>query len=320
MKRLFLASVLACFTALALPVAHAQQFPTKPIRLIIPYPPGGATDAIARAVADRIRITLGQPVIVDYRPGAGTAVGSDYVAKSPPDGYTLLLAGSSMTTLPAVAKVNYDAVKSFEPVSLVMEGPVILVVRPEVPAKNVAELVAYMKANPGKMNFGNAGAGAITHFIAEEFRALAGVDFLHVPYKGAAAVVADLLGGRVQAAFDVPATMGPHVASGALRLLAVQMRRRVPQFPDVPTMAEAGYPIQGIAWAGVFAPAGTPKPIVARLNAAVAEAMADAGVQTRIRAIGGEPFSSTPEILHDRVARELERWPRFAKEMGIKIE
>ncbi len=319
-KRLF-AALAASALLIVAPALYAQQFPSKPVRIVAPYPPGGPSDSVIRAVAERMRVTLGQPVLIENKPGAGTAIGSDYVAASPPDGYTLLFAGSAMTMLPAVAKVNYDPVKNFAPISGILELAEVLVVRSDLPVTSVKELVDYMKKNPGKVNFANAGTGTVTYFQAEELRAFSGTDFTNVPYKGAAPALQDLLGGRIQATYDGMSSIGPHISSGAVRALAVAMPRRSSALPNVPTMAEIGYPQQeAVAWAGLLAPAGTPKEVIERLHLAVVDAVNDPGVQTRLRGMGGEPASSTPEALGERVRRETEKWPRMARTLGIKPE
>lgn len=313
--------LLLCALAIATGSAPAQDFPTKPIRIIAPYPPGGSSDITLRTLADRMRTELGQPIIIENKPGAGTGIASDYVAKTPADGYTLLFAGSSFTMLPAIAKVNYDPVKDFAPISQVLDLAIFLVVRADLPVHSVAELVAYLKAKPGKINYGSVGTGSITHFQMEQFKAMTHTEPVHVPYKGSAQALTDMVGGRLQINFDGYPTAGPYIRNGTFRALAVAMPRRASILPDVPTMAEAGLPgYDAIAWSGLMAPAGTPRTVINRLNSAVAAALRDPIVLAKLRGIGAEPASSTPEELAARVRRETSKWAETAHALGIQPE
>ena len=313
-------SIAVCiiFTAMG---AAAQDFPNRPVRIVAPFPPGGSSDTALRALADRMRVELGQPIIVENKPGAGTAIGSDYVAKSPADGYTLLFSGSSFVILPSLAKVSYDPVKDFAPVSQVLDLAIFLTVRSDMPVRTVAELVTYLKARPGKVDYGSVGAGSITHMQMEQFKALTRTNPVHIPYKGSAPALTDLIGGRLQMTFDGYPSVGQYVQNGTFRALAVAMPKRSSVLPDVPTLKEAGVPgYDVVAWSALLAPAGTPKPVIARLNAAVNKALNDPDTQARFRAFGGEPVGSTPEELAERIQRETRKFADMARTLGIQPE
>lgn len=313
--------LLLCALAIAAGSAPAQDFPAKPIRIVAPYPPGGSSDMTLRTLADRMRTELGQPIIIENKPGAGTGIASDYVARVPADGYTLLFAGSSFTMLPAIKRVNYDPVKDFAPISQVLDLAMFLVVRADLPVHSVSELVAYLEANPGRINYGSVGTGSITYFQMEQFKAMTHTEPIHVPYKGSAQALTDMVGGRLQISFDGYPTSGPYIRNGTFRALAVAMPRRASILPDVPTMAEAGLPgYDAIAWTGLLAPAGTPKAVVNRLNSAVAAALRDPVVLAKLRGIGAEPTSSTPDELAARVRHETSKWAATARALGIRPE
>ena len=283
---------------LALPaIANAQTpaYPTKPIRLVVPFPAGGATDILAREVAKHLTETWGQSVVVDNRPGAGGNIGSELVAKSPPDGYTLEMGtvGTHAINASLYSKMPYDHVKDFVPVILVAGVPNVLVVNPSVPVNSVQEFIAYAKANPGKLNFASSGSGTSIHLSGELFKVMAGVQMTHVPYKGSAPALQDLLGGQVQLMFDNLPPSLPQIKAGKLRALAVTSATRAPALPDVPTVAEAGLPgFEASSWFGVLAPAGTPPAIVAKLHGALMTVMKDPGVRGwgAVAPIGGAAF------------------------------
>src|SRR4030095_5020494 len=269
--------VLCIVLALVSPLACAQTYPTKPIRLVVPFPPGGATDILARDVAQKLSDAWGQSFVVDNRPGAGGNIGSELVAKAAPDGYTLEMGtvGTHAINASLYAKMPYDHVKDFVPVILVAGVPNVLVVNPSVPVNSVAELIAYAKANPGKLNFASSGNGTSIHLSGELFKVMAGVQITHVPYKGSAPALQDLLGGQVQLMFDNLPPSLPQIKAGKLKALAVTSTTRAAALPDVPTMAESGLPgFEASSWFGVLAPAGTPPAIVAKLNAEIGKWLA----------------------------------------------
>jgi len=298
--------------------AQAQSDSSRPVRMIVPYTAGGATDATIRMIADRLRIDLGQSIIVENKPGAGTAIGSDHVAQAEPDGTTLLYAGSSLTMLPAISKVNYDPVKDFTPVSSVINLALYLVVRPDLPVNSVAELTAYLKANPGSVNYGSVGTGSVTHLQMEQYLGLTDTTAAHVPYKGESPLMIDLIGGRLQMAFLSYTSVGQHLQNGTIKALAVTLPSRSTLTPDVPTIAEAGVPKHDVvAWGGIFAPAGTPQPIVQKLNTAIGKTLRHPDVAAQLRAVGAEPNPTSAEVLAERVRRETPKWAEMARSLGI---
>ncbi len=310
----------ACATALAANAAVAQAYPAKPVRIVVPYAAGGPTDAALRVIADRMQAELGT-VLVENRPGAGGALAAEYVAKSPADGYTLFLGPSSLAMMPSVQKIRFDPVTDFAPISDVLRIAIFLVVRADLQVRTIPELVAYLKANPGKVYFGSAGVGSVSHFQMEQFKALTKTDPTHIPYKTTAGALTDLVAGRLQIGFDAVATSGPYIKDGTLRALAVTLPQRTPLLPDVPTMAEAGLPAHdAVGWAALMAPAGTPKPIINRLNAVIRATMGDAQVQSKLRDQGVEPATSTPKETQDRLQRETLKWAHVSRQLGIKPE
>jgi tripartite-type tricarboxylate transporter receptor subunit TctC len=319
MKHALLALVLLAASG----VAGAQAYPSKPVRLIVPYPPGGSADILARNIGAKLSEALGQQVIADNRPGAGTAIGAEAAAKSAPDGYTLLLGTvSSHAINPGMnPNLKYDPVKDFAPVSLVASIPFALIAHPSLPAKNVAELLALAKAQPGKLNFSSAGNGTSNHLAGELLKSMAGIDLVHVPYKGSAPALNDLLAGQVQLMFDLVLTAQPHVKSGAARALAVTGRERSAALPGVATVAEsgvAGYEVS--AWFGIFAPAGTPAPVVSKLNADLVRVMRAPEMRERLAAQGTDAITSTPEEFAAYVRDELAKWTKVVKSSGMKVE
>jgi len=319
LHRFALGALLALFAA----IASAQTYPAKPIRLVVPFPPGGATDILARDVAQKLTEAWGQQVIVDNRPGAGGNIGSELVAKSAPDGYTLEMGtvGTHAINASLYAKMPYDHVKDFAPVILVAGVPNVLVVNPAVPANSVAELIEYAKANPGKLNFASSGNGTSIHLSGELFKVMAGVQMTHVPYKGSAPALQDLLGGQVQLMFDNLPPSLPQIKAGKLRALAVTSVARAPALPDVPTMAEAGLPgYEASSWFGVLAPAGTPPAIVAKLNSEIAKWLATPEAKEKLSKQGANAAGGTPEDFAKHIAAETTKWAKVVKDSGAKID
>ena len=306
---------------LALQLA-AQDYPSRPVRIVVPFSAGGPNDIIARLVAHKLGEALGQQMVIDNRPGAGGNIGTDSVAKAPPDGYTLLSAGpGSLITNPLIGKVPYDTARHFAPVSLMAGAPNVLVVHPSVPAKSVEELIALARAQPGRLNYASAGAGSNAHLAAALFAAMAGVELAHVPYRGTGPGLNDLAAGQVQLAiFGIPPVL-PHVKRGALRALAVTGKRRSAELPDVPTVEEAGVPGYEVnPWYGLLAPAGTPAPIVTRLSAEVTRIVRAPEMRDKLAAQGAEAAGGTPEEFVAVIRADTLLWTRVIREAGIKGE
>jgi len=306
--------------------AHAQAtpeaWPTKPVKLILPFPPGGGTDILGRIIAERMAADLGQPVVIENRGGAGGNVGAEAAAHSAPDGYTIVLVAPSLAISPSLyAKLNYDPIRDFAPVSLVGTVPNVMVINPSVPAKDLREFIALAKAKPGGMNFGSGGAGTSNHLAGELFNLEAGVKLVHVPYKGVNLAMNDVVAGQVQmVVIGLPAAL-PFIKAGRLRALAVINPTRLPAIPDVPTAAEAGLPNYEVTtWYGVLAPAGTPRPIVNRLNAELVRVMRAPDLQERFAATGTEPRTCTPEEFGDFIRQEMAKWGKVVREAGLKAE
>ena len=313
--------VVAGICAVAAP-ALAQTYPVKPVRIIVPFAPGGV-DVTARIIADRLTAGLGQPFIVENRAGAGGSVGAKMVASSEPDGHTLMFSTPGPVVVSPLMNRNagYDAVKSFAPVAIVSQSPLLLVIHPSVPAKTVKELVAYAKANPGKVHFPSPGFGTQPHLVGEMFKSMTGLDIAHVPYRGSAPAITDLLAGQMQIYFDNFANLLQHVESGKLRAIAVTGDGRSPQLPDVATMDQSGYgAIAATYWNGMLAPAGTPAAIVARLNATVNQALATPEVRAALQKLGSDPKSGTPQEFAAFIAAESERWGKVVRDANIKVE
>ena len=321
-------ALLACALASAtLPAARAQapaaSWPSKPIRWVVPFPPGGAMDAIARTLGEKAGKTLGQPFVIENKPGAGGNIGADFVAKQPGDGYTLMITSIGMATnKPLYGKLSYDPIKDFAPVSLLAVVPNVLVTNATQPdVKTAKDVIAAARKAPGKLTYASAGNGTSIHLAGEVFTSLAQVDMPHVPYKGSGPAVSDLLGGQVNYMFDSITSARPHIESGKLRALGVTTAKRSKTLPNVPTLAEAGLPGYEVSpWFAVFMPAATPKDIVAKVNAALLEAMNDPDVVKRFETIGAEPVGSTPEEMAQHLARESERWTKLIQERGIKLD
>lgn len=305
---------------LSMSVAHAA-YPERVITLVVPYTPGGVTDALARTVAKSMQDRLKQPVVVENRAGGGANIGAAMVAKAAPDGYTLLMGSAATHAINSslYKKLTYDHVKDFAPIALVAEVPNILVVHPGVPANNVQELIVYGKNHPGKLNFGSSGAGGTIHLSGELFKSMAGIDMLHVPYKGSSPAVTDLIAGQTQLMFD--SSVVPHVRSGKLRALGVTSAKRSSALPDVPTIAEAGLPgYEATAWFGVLAPAGTPQDIVARLNTELNAALRDPAVTSWMKAQGFEVMGGSPASFAEHITKETTKWARVVAASGATAD
>ena len=301
----------------------AQTYPSKPIRIIIAQAPGSATDVISRVVGNRLSETLGQPIVIDARPGAGGMLGTEAAARSAPDGYTLFMANNSTHgSNPAVyAKLPYDALGDFAPISFVASVPYVLVVDPSLPAGSVRDLIAFAKSRPGKINYASAGNGSTHHFCGELLKSMAGIDILHIPYKGSPPAIAGLLGGEVSMMFANVADIGSQIKAGKVKALAVTTAERAGSLPDVPTMAEAGLPgFEITSWFGLLAPAATPAPIIARLNTDAIKVLARADVKATLAAQGLEVKSSSPEEFAAHIKSEIAKFSRIAKAAGIKAE
>lgn len=312
---------LIALAALLCPLsAQAQDFPTKSIRLIVPFPPGGPNDIIARVVGQRMSEILKQPIVIDNRGGQGGVLGTDQVAKAKPDGYTIgIVSAGALAISPSMEKVAYDSLKDLQAVTLVAKVPEMLVVATNVPAHNMNELVALAKEKPGKLNFASSGPGSLPHLAGELFKLTAKIDIVHVPYRGAAPAVNDLLGQQVQMVFlDLPVLL-PQVKAGKLRPIAVGAPQRVPSAPDVPTTAEAGMPeLLTENWYGMVAPAHTPPQIVAALNKAAVEAMKDPQVVAKLSSQGAILVGDSPEHFHDFIASETAKWAKVIKDAGVQ--
>jgi tripartite-type tricarboxylate transporter receptor subunit TctC len=313
--------VAALLAALVCSGAVAQGYPQRPIRMVIGLPPGGSTDIMGRIVAGKLSERLGQQVVVDNRPGANGIIGITLVVNSQPDGYTLIMAAGSWGTIGSLYKLPFDVRKDLAPIALIGTSPYVLVVQPSLPVKTVADLIAHARANPGKLTFAGSTPGSLQRLAGELLKRTAGIDMLYVPYKGTGAVMPDLLGGRLDMAFDNVLILTPYIKKGQLRGLGVTSAQRSVVFPELPTLAETGVPgFHAVGWFGVFAAAKTPPSIVTRLNAEIAAFMKEPGMRERLLAQGAEPLSGPPDDLHNYLAREIEVWGRVIREAGIKVE
>jgi tripartite-type tricarboxylate transporter receptor subunit TctC len=311
------AFVLASVVAAVLPVA-AQVYPSKQIELIVPFVAGGTTDNIARMMAQRFSESWSQPVIVNNRAGGGGVIGTAAVAKAPPDGHTLLVTTLAFSVTPALQKLPYDPIKDFAPVTELASLPMILVVHPSLPVTNLKEFVAYTKASPTGLDFATAGAGTSTHLAAEMFKSMSGGNLVHVPFKGNAEVMNALLGGHIKIYFSLIPTVLQHVKAGTLRALAVTTEKRLPYLPDLPTIAESGYPGYEVSsWQAVFAPAGTPKEIVGKLNGEIVRMLNTPEVREHMAQDGADPVGSSPEEFTRRLASEIAKWAKVTKDAGM---
>ncbi len=308
--------------ALSAQLACAQVFPSKAIRMVVAFPPGGSTDLAARSLGEKLAASMGQPVVIDNKPGASGNIGADFVAKSPPDGYTLLMAATSFATAPAFfPKLSFDPVKDFAPVSMVATVPIIVVVSPSIPAYNPRDLIAYSKANPGKLNLASPGAATLTRLSGEMFKQAAGVDWVTVHYKGGPPAVADMLGGQAHVMFANISDVITMVKAGRLRALAVTTAHRSAVAPELPTLSESALPgFEASTWQAVFAPAGTPREVVQRLNAEIAKAMAAPGMKEKFLALGTDVETGSPEELGRFLASEVAKIGKIARDVGAKID
>jgi tripartite-type tricarboxylate transporter receptor subunit TctC len=299
----------------------AQAYPSKTVRLIDGFSPGGSTDIVGRLIAQKLSESFGQPVVVENRPGATGTVAAEMVAKSAPDGHVMLIVPLTFTVSPSLYKLPYDPVKDLLPVTLVASAPLMLVVHPSVPVKSVAELIAYAKANPGKLHFGSGGVGSTPHLAGEMLKSMAGIEATHVPYKGGGPALADLASGQIQFMVENIPSTAPYVTSGRLRALAVTDLRRSPVLPDVPTLDESGLKgYQIVGWNGLFLPGGTPPAIVDKLHAEVAKALAQADVRERLAAMGFQGVGDTPQHFAAFVQAEITKWAKVVKDANIKVE
>ncbi len=314
--------VLAAFVLLLAAPAWAQSYPDHPIRIIVPTPAGGPVDVMARLIAGALPAALGQNVIIENKPGAGNTLGSRLAAEAAPDGYTLMVsAASGLIISPLIYKTaGYDAA-SFAPVALIAETPQLLVINPQLPFKSVADLVAYAKANPGKLDYSTGGNGTLPHLAAELFKQTTGSNIVHVPYKGGGPALTGVVAGEVQMTFDPLATSLPLIKGGKLRALAIAGPARVPALPDVPTMAESGYQSFTVgAWTALLAPKGTPPAIVAKLNAAVNAALKSEPMKSTLAKLGAEPRGGTPQALADYMASEQKKWKPIVAALNLKVD
>jgi tripartite-type tricarboxylate transporter receptor subunit TctC len=311
-----------CIAALCSTQVLAQAWPSKPLRLVVPFPPGGPTDILGRAVGAKLGELLGQPVIIDNKGGAGGGIGADNVAKSAPDGYSLLLGTTGTHTINPnlYSKLPYDPIKDFVAVSLVVKYLNILVVNPNVPVKSVAELIALAKHKPGQVTFGSAGNGSSNHLTAEMLATMTGVKMQHVPYKGSGPALNDVIAGQISFMFDQYSTVGPNIKAGKLRAIGIATKQRHPLLPDVPTIGESVPGFEVSPWYGLFAPAGTPKEIIARLNTELTKVMKSQEINDRMTTLGWDPVTNSPEEFTAQIKSELAIWADVVKKSGAKID
>jgi tripartite-type tricarboxylate transporter receptor subunit TctC len=301
----------------------AANYPSKPIKLVVPFPPGGPLDTVARALGQAMTASWGQPVVVDNRPGAGGGIGADVVAKSPPDGYTILMGAVSTHAINVTLykKIPYDPLRDFVPVTQVADVPNVLVVNPALPVHSVVELIAYAKAHPGTLNFASGSNGSTGHLAGELFKSMAHIDMQHIPYKGSAPAISDLLAGQVSLMFDNLASATPLIKSGKLRALAVTTAKRTPFFPELPTIAEAGLPGFDLStWFGVFAPAGTPPEIVTKLNVELVRILKTPEMKEHMANLGVEPVGNTPEQFLAYIRNEIPKYAKVIRESGASVD
>jgi tripartite-type tricarboxylate transporter receptor subunit TctC len=316
-KLVLVTTVLIGFAAVS---ADAQDYPDRPVKIIVPTPPGGPVDVIARLTANSLQNSLGKAFVVENRAGAGNTIGSKDAAEAAPDGYTLLYSSASGLVIAPLLHpdAGYDPLKSYDPVALVGESSNILVVNPAVPAKTVQELVAYAKANPGKVNFSSGGVGVLPHLIGEMFKARAGIDIVHVPYKGGGPSINDVVSGNVQMTFEGTSVLLPLIQAGRLRALAVTTPKRIPQLPDVPTMVESGFPnFVSTSWTGLLAPAHTPQPVIAKLNAAINAGLKTPEFKTALERLSNEPIGGSPADLTAVIKADLDKWSPIVSSLGL---
>ena len=313
--RIFFTLALLCISTLA----NSQAWPSKPIRYIVPFPPGAFNDTLGRTLSAELSKTLGQPMVVDNRPGGNSIIGTEAAAKSPPDGYTLFGAALPFSVIQSLYKTSFDVTRDFAPITLAGISANLLVAHPAFPANSVKELIEYARKNPGRINYGTSGNGTSVHLSMELFKSMTKTYMLHIPYKGSAPVVTDLLAGQIDLMFDNTPNVIGHVRAGKMKALAVSTAQRSALAPDVPTVAEAGVPGYELAvWFGVLAPAGTPREIINRLNAEIVKALNSADIRDRFAKQGVEVKTSTPEQFSEFLKSEVARWAKVVKEAGIK--
>jgi tripartite-type tricarboxylate transporter receptor subunit TctC len=318
-----LASAAALSIALGAPTAYAQgDYPNKPVRIVVGYQPGGPTDVAARLLATQLQASLGQPFLVENKPGAASNIASELVARSPADGYTLLLAAAPITMTGFLYKnLKWDVQKSFEPVSLVMSAPAVLAVAPNAPAKNLKDLIALAKKQPGTLTFGSTGSGGSQHVAGEMLKQQAGIDIVHVPYKGASGALQDLMAGRVTMAFMTSVSAVPYLKEGKIHPIAVAASKRLPQLPDVPTMSEAGLPgFESDSWNGLFAPKGTPPAIIAKLHTGVVKAVSSPEMRNTLGQQGAVLVGNTPAEFQAVIKEEVDDWGKLFQTLSIKLD
>ena len=320
-RRKFLGYVGAAALAPSLPAWADESYPSRPVKMIVPVAAGGGTDFTARTLAEKLGVALGQPVVVENRPGASGSLGVQQAAAASPDGYTLVMPITSFPINPSLRKLPFDTIKDFAPVVLAGTLPLVLVVNPDVPAKSVAELIALARSKPRGINFANSGNGTTAHLAGELFNRMAGTQMVSVNYKGGGPAVSDLLGGHVQVYFSTIPSVVQHIQAGKLRALAVTGKERSPEMPDIPTVAESGLPdFEVTAWFGIFAPAQTPQPVVARLNTELVKILAMADVREKLANHGVEPGGGSPESLGRFLVCEVAKWGDVVREAGIRTE
>jgi len=317
-----LRALMACLLAAVSALAFAQSWPDKPIRFVMSAPAGSSIDVLGRAIADKLKDRLGQPVIVENKPAAGGTVATAEVAKAAPDGYTMVLAfNGPLAITPLLSKVPYDVQKDLAPVIITSSQPNVLAVNAQLPVKSVQELVAYARANPGKLNFASVGNGSSSHLNAELLKSMAGIDIVHIPFNGSPPAVTATIQNETQMIFAVMQPLQPQIQSGKLRALAVTSAKRFPLLPDLPTIAESGYPgFDALAWNGVLVPAGTPKPVVQRLNADINAILKDPDVVQRMHAAGFDLVGGTPEDFSALIKAESEKWAPVIRKSGVKVD
>ena len=322
MKTLHKSALLGVALSLAMGAACAQGYPNKPVKLIVPFAPGGFTDVVARILGQKLSVAMGQQFIVENKAGAGSTIGTDFVAKAAPDGYTLVMISTTHVISPWIYKtMPYDPIKSFTVVSKLVDSPYVLLVNPKVPANNVKELVALAKSAPETIHYASSGNGSSQHLMGGLFVSMTGAPLKHVPYRGSSGAATDLVAGVVETSFaGVPNALS-QVPQGRLKAFAVTTAKRIPQLPDVPTMQEAGVPgYEASVWLALLAPAGTPKDIVNKLNSEIAKLMNTPDAKKALYDAGVEPTPSTPEAMSDYMVKEMDRWGKVVKEIGIKVE
>jgi tripartite-type tricarboxylate transporter receptor subunit TctC len=321
--RILKPAIVASLLAIAgIAPAHADDWPSKPIRFIVPFPPGGGTDIVARAAADKLGALLGQQIIIENRAGAGTIIGTEAAAKSSPDGYTFLFTSSAYSVNPSLQpKLPYDPEKSFAPIGLASLHPFVLVAHPSLPANNVRELIDYAKKNPGKLNYASVGNGSSQHIEMEYFKRMAGIDIAHIPYKGSAPAVTDLLGGQVLLMFNGISPTLAYIRSGQLKVLATDSERQVPLLKGVPTVAESGLPgFKFTTWSGLLAPAGTPRPIIARMASELQKVVTSTEFRDKMGGLGLEASSLAPDQFAAFLHNDMATWARYVRDSGAKLD